>query len=1071
MNPTVSYPAKTYPSVNYPATSYPATFPQRTMYLQQVLHPDDESFDLGFVYRIPAEVDLDRFVAVAMAAIGSCPGFSTRFEQQGDGIRAIVEPGNVLFADQVIPATVDESAWVIADTERRIGLGPIAPGARVQAAVRFYRGAEASYMTIVCAHIVGDAYSLYRVIEVMAALYDLPDMQWPTVLHTTGDHPGTITPSPVLGSATASYRNLLAAVDTFENSQLATPRNGGAIRGRHLRSRLDGPAGDLLRHGQAIERFGAATVFFAAYAATLHRLTDRDTIVVGVPIANRAGHRAKRAAGYFVNTLPLPLTIDTETTWWSLCEQVKRGIRILQSNQGVDLAGAQRDLVQPGANFRGVDNAVTFYRQALVPAVGGYPLVSLPLDRSAISYPISLTIADDGAGYLLDLAVADHLGTSVQPLLLDALAQLSGDPQSAVIADSVWQRSTGNAADVPRSTGASGGTLIDRIDEIAEQAPDAVALRMGSGRLTYGELSRRMRAVAAALDAEAASRFVVVQLTKSVEAIVTVLGVMASGRAYVPIDPAAPPVRHDLIVGRVESEVSGRVTVLADSDLDRVGATGISAAARTGAGVVTTTRPGPADPAYVIFTSGSTGEPKGVVIPHSNMVDLLASTQGRMNLGPDDVWCLFHSIAFDFSVWEIIGPLWTGGTLVVPAPEEITNPAAFAQFLHRERITVLNQTPSAFRRLIGGVEPADAALPDLRLIVFGGESLYPADIRPWVEKFGSTTRFINMYGITETTVHVTYRELSEQDIQREKRSVIGRPLAHLGGLVVDRHGRHCPVGVPGELLVTGRGLAIGYLGRPDLTAQRFVLVTVDGHSTRAYRTGDKVSPLPDGDLGYIGRFDHQVQLRGYRIELGEIEAALVACDLVRAAVVRLIEPSGGEPFLAAWVSGPPDLPVDELRHQLADRVPPYMIPAAIQPVEQIPINQNGKPDLDRLPAPTARQPVRTGNESLAEKIADIWGAAIGAGRIAPQDRFMDVGGTSMHVMLVHRRLQEELGLTGLSLIDLFEYATPAELADFVQSVPDTPPVPDSHPVPDTHPNPAFRPSCESQPTMNGRRAA
>jgi acyl-CoA synthetase (AMP-forming)/AMP-acid ligase II len=332
----------------------------------------------------------------------------------------------------------------------------------------------------------------------------------------------------------------------------------------------------------------------------------------------------------------------------------------------------------------------------------------------------------------------------------------------------------------------------------------------------------------------------------------------------------------------------------------------------------------------------------------------------------------------------------------------------------------------------------------VRLLVFGGEALYPSDLRSWQAHTGNTARFINMYGITETTVHVTYKEITEEETDFEHRSVIGRPLDHLDMLAVDRYGRLCPNGIPGELLVTGRGLAQGYLGRPDLTAERFISIMSSAGAVSAYRTGDKGYCLPLGDFIYTGRIDHQVQLRGYRIELGEIEAAFAACPQTAASVVRLITPKDKEPFLAAWVSGAGALNLPDIRKALLTRLPAYMLPAVIICLDALPMNQNGKPDVDKLQellAQSAASRAEIGGDDgdaiqgigVESTIIRIWEEVLGTGRINSADRFLEVGGTSMHIMQVHARIQEELGLDDVSLVDLFEHATPRDLAQHLES--------------------------------------
>ncbi|MDE2468684.1 MAG: amino acid adenylation domain-containing protein, partial [Bradyrhizobium sp.] len=328
--------------------------------------------------------------------------------------------------------------------------------------------------------------------------------------------------------------------------------------------------------------------------------------------------------------------------------------------------------------------------------------------------------------------------------------------------------------------------------------------------------------------------------------------------------------------------------------------------------------------AYVIYTSGSTGHPKGVMISHGCVGRLFAATEAQFAFGSADVWTLFHSYAFDFSVWEIWGALLYGGRLVVVPYWISRSPAEFHALLAREGVTVLNHTPSAFAQLMQADAAAARELA-LRVVIFGGEALNFAELGGWLERHGEEQpRLVNMYGITETTVHVTYRPVRRSDVTEAGGSAIGRPLSDLQVYVLDRHMEPVPVGVVGEMYVGGAGLGRGYLGRAGLTAERFV-PNPFGDGCRLYRSGDLARWLADGELEYLGRADTQVKVRGFRIELGEIEAALLSHGAVAQAVVVAREEAGTDKRLVGYVvpaaGATPD--VTELRAELKSRLPDY----------------------------------------------------------------------------------------------------------------------------------------------------
>jgi amino acid adenylation domain-containing protein len=440
--------------------------------------------------------------------------------------------------------------------------------------------------------------------------------------------------------------------------------------------------------------------------------------------------------------------------------------------------------------------------------------------------------------------------------------------------------------------------------------------------------------------------------------------------------------------------------------------------------------------AYVIYTSGSSGRPKGVLVTHRNVTRLFAATRAWFHFGESDVWTLFHSYAFDFSVWELWGALLHGGRLVVVPYWVSRSPETFYDLLAAERVTILNQTPSAFRQLVRAEEGKGRGDLALRLVVFGGEALEPQSLRPWFDRHpDDAPRLVNMYGITETTVHVTYRPLAAVDAVGSG-SVIGRPLPDLQLYLLDRHLQPVPIGVPGEMYVGGAGLARGYLNRPELTAVRFLPNPFAGGQGSLYKSGDLARYLPNGDVEYLGRIDDQVKIRGFRVEPGEIAAVLTGCPGVREAVVVVRQEVSGEKRLAAYAvpAKGEAITVAGLRHYLKEKLPEYMLPAAVVLLDALPLTANGKLDRRALPAPDwsgatgqAYVPPRT---PLEEAIAGIWSEVLGLPRVGIHDSFFDLGGHSLLATQIVSRLRQALGVE-LSLRCLFEAPTIADLAPAV----------------------------------------
>ncbi|MYV89765.1 amino acid adenylation domain-containing protein, partial [Streptomyces sp. SID1034] len=430
------------------------------------------------------------------------------------------------------------------------------------------------------------------------------------------------------------------------------------------------------------------------------------------------------------------------------------------------------------------------------------------------------------------------------------------------------------------------------------------------------------------------------------------------------------------------------------------------------------------------YTSGSTGRPKGVVIPHRNVVRLFTATSHWFGFGPDDVWTLFHSYAFDFSVWELWGPLLHGGRLVVVPHAVSRAPEEFLTLLATERVTVLNQTPSAFYQLM----QADAENPvgelALRRVVFGGEALDLGRLAPW-QRAHPDAVLVNMYGITETTVHVSHLVLGADDTAGQTRSLIGRAIPDLRIYVLDSALRPVPVGERGEMYVAGAGLARGYLGRPDLSADRFVADPFGAPGTRMYRTGDLARWQPDGGLEYLGRSDHQVKIRGFRIELGEIESVLLALAGVASGAVVVREDRPGDKRLVAYVVPVAGAGLGEpaLRAALGEALPAHMVPSAFMTLDALPLTANGKLDTKALPAPVhlgsaAGRAPRTGPE---EVLCALFADVLGVERVGVDDSFFDLGGDSiMSIQLVSGARRAGLGLSSR---EVFRLRTPAALAE------------------------------------------
>jgi amino acid adenylation domain-containing protein len=576
--------------------------------------------------------------------------------------------------------------------------------------------------------------------------------------------------------------------------------------------------------------------------------------------------------------------------------------------------------------------------------------------------------------------------------------------------------------------------------------------------LTYQQLNTRANQLAHYLQELGVKpdELVGIGVERSLEMIVGILGILKAGGAYVPLDPEYPQERLNFMLE--DSQVKVLVTqaklvesipqhqaqlICLDTDWEKI-AQNITSNPESGVK--------PDNLTYIIYTSGSTGKPKGVLVNHANVVRLFAATDSWYHFNSQDVWTLFHSYAFDFSVWEMWGALLYGGRLVIVPYLVTRSPESFYELLCQEKVTILNQTPTAFRQLIQAEESVKGDISpllrevgkdsvtetdlSLRLVIFGGESLEINSLQPWFDRHGDQLpQLVNMYGITETTVHVTYRPLSMADVNSTA-SVIGRPLPDLQVYLLDQYLQPVPVGVPGEMYVGGAGVAKGYLNRPELTTERFISSPFE-HSNKLYKTGDLARYWPNGELEYLGRIDNQVKIRGFRIELGEIEALLASHPQIWETVVLVWDDTAGDKRLVAYIVPQPEITIiiDEIRQFLKAKLPDYMVPNAFVILEALPLTTNGKIDRRALPPPNLdiSDKYVAPSTPIEEILVNIWSEVLKVEKVGINDNFFELGGHSLLATQLVAQIRDRLKIE-LPLRQLFNTATLAELAQGIEQL-------------------------------------
>ncbi|WP_052061455.1 non-ribosomal peptide synthetase [Rhodococcoides fascians] len=935
-------------------------------------------------------------------------------------------------------------------------------------------GAQVAILAAVAHHIAADGLSMTPLArDVMTAYVARAvghEPQWEPLTVQYADY--TLWQLEALGSAddpgSEVRRHLDYWVSTLSGlpSRLDLPSDRprpvqASNRGRSLA--VEVPA-LVVRGLDMVARRHSATTFMVAHTAlstVLARLSGTNDIAVGTPISGRGDQALDDLVGMFVNTLVLRSTYLPGQSFSTYLEATK----------AVDIGAFEHADIP----FESIVEALSPPRSA-----GHHPLFQVLLafqnyDRASIELPnlrIDAVEADTGvAKFDLQFTIADNAGEDGRWLvhidyatdLFDEVTVQSFADRYLRVLEAVSVDDSVAVGDIDIMNPAEHARAVDRVrpsvpnmqwtDLVArfEQQvavdPAAPAVTFDGVSMSYAQLASRAEVVSRGLIAAGAGpeTLVAVALPRSADLVVALVAVLAAGAGYLPIDITYPVERLEFVLADARpvvvltnDELRERVpgSVAPVLSIDELFYSNHDSSPIVGADRRASARSD--DTAYVIYTSGSTGMPKGVRVSHRNVAELLHNTGSLYRFDRNDVWTMFHSFAFDFSVWELWAPLLSGGRVVVVDFLTSRSPSAMLELLVREKVTVLNQTPSAFYQLIEADREDDGATGELslRYVIFGGEALDPSRLGSWYDRHGSGIELVNMYGITETTVHVSHLPLDEASARGATSSKLGDPIPGLGIFVLDPRLKPAPLGVPGEIYVSGAQLARGYLNRPDLDAVRFVANPFAGGGERLYRTGDVARLTVAGDLEYIGRSDGQVQLRGFRIELGEIEAAFERHDEVTRAVASIHSSDTlGDRLVAYVVPGAGLTPEPEgLLRFVGHFLTGYMVPDAVVVLGELPLTPNGKLDRRALPEPTvdarSSRPPATQSERV---VAQVFGDRLGVTGVGADDDFFSLGGNSLLALKLVSSLTQAIGDVTVPVSWLFSDSSVTALASRIDA--------------------------------------
>lgn len=926
-------------------------------------------------------------------------------------------------------------------------------------------------------HIASDGWSLQILVRELSALYTsglqrlesvLPELpiqysdfaQWQTEFINRDR----------LGKQIDYWKKQLSDIPALHGINTDYPRmDEGSPKGRSVKAKLSKSIAAGIAELAELFRITPFMVVHGALALVLSRHSNSQDIVIGTPVANRMQEQLEGLIGGFVNTLVLRL--DTSNKKLTEYFAHVRDVHIsAQDNQDVPFEELVEQLNVPRSRshtpvFQIILTTNTSFVSGAEARLDLSGVGAVPLAYDDINAKFDLEIGVDigEEGIDLDWVYDRRLFTheSIKRIQNHFINLLVGLVDTCRLPQEISVRQISELPLLSQleteellvtlnraETRLLEHSLIHRVFEIqAQRSPDAVALSFGSDRLTYRELDHRANCVAAKLLKLGVSpgTLVGICVDRSFELVTGIVAILKAGGGYVPMDPNYPNSRLEYIIDDCQLKflVTGEELIARFEQCDM---TLIDVAeTMSNHAVDHFSAPDvdidPESAAYVIYTSGSTGNPKGVVQTHQNATRLFSITQPYFEFNERDAWVLFHSVSFDFSVWELWGALFFGGKLVVPDNVTIKDTEKFVRLCLDETVTVLNQTPSAFKTFSEAALASETPLPGLRYVIFGGEAFEPSIVLPWRQAYPDLcVDFINMYGITETTVHASYWKVPQT---LPSSSVIGCKLGDQRVYILDRDRNLVPKYATGELYIGGAGLAVGYLNRPDLTGEKFIPNPFSGNlNDRLYRTGDLVRYLPDGNLEYCGRMDDQVKIRGFRIELGEISNHINRTGLFSSCAVVVREDEPGEKYIAAYLVSREDREsagelLSALKESLGKHLPEYMYPAAYILLDTLPRTTNGKIDKGNLPKPEisdlTEQYVPPRDE-MESGLVDVWERILKRDRaeIGVHTSFFDLGGHSLLGVRLVSEIREAFNCD-ISISKLFELQTVSRLAEFLRA--------------------------------------
>ncbi|QRK05610.1 non-ribosomal peptide synthase/polyketide synthase [Archangium violaceum] len=1038
----------------------PLSFAQQRLWFMDRLSPDSPLYNIYMALRLDGALDVTVLEHCFTELVRRHESLRTTFRQGRDGAVQVIAPPTALPLTTVdlraVPERTREEELRMLMAEEALRPFDLTRGPLLR--VTLLRLGEAEHvLVLVMHHIVSDGWSMGVLVRELRALYEAflagkksPLEALPIQYADYAKWQREWLPGAVLSSQLAWWRGQLEGAPPALELPTDRPRPAvktyrGAVQRVHLPLKL----AEGLRKLSQREGVTLFMTLLAGFHALLHRYSGQDDICVGSPTAGRDCRQVEGLIGFFVNMLVMRARVRGEAPFRELLRQVKETALGAYAHQEVPFEKLVEEL-KPARDTRRTPLFQVLFVLQNAPledlTLPGLKLQPLSVEGHTAKYELTLSLRETDTGLeggvefntdLFDAETVARMMGHYARLLEGAVARpeqpvaalplLTDEEQRRLLVE--WNQTR---TEYPRQ--ASIHTLFE---EQVMFRPEAVAAEYEARRLTYAELNRRANQVARTLRRLGVGEGTRVGLCsgRSLELVVAMLGILKAGGAYVPLDPSYP---QDRLAFMLEDTAVPVVLVQPElaSKLPPTKAKVVELSEETFAherGENLEEPVGPESLAYVMYTSGSTGRPKGVCIPHRGVVRLVRDTLA-LQVTAEDRFTQMSNTSFDASNLELWGALLNGATVVGVPKEVALSPKALTSFLREKQVSVVVLTTALFNQV--AAECPDA-FRTVKHVLFGGEAADPKWVGE-VLRWSGGVKLLNLYGPTENTTNTTWYEVKE--VPEGATSVpIGRPVSNTEVYVLDERMQPMPVGLTGELYVGGDGLALGYLNRPELTAEKFVAHPFSTEpAARLYRTGDLVKYLPDGNLEFLGRRDDQVKVRGFRIELGEIEVALAKHPGVREAVVSVRDDGPSGRWLVAYVvPRKGEVETAALRSFLKESLPEHLVPSAIVTLKTLPLTPNGKVDRKALPAPDMQ---RTGRDYVApesgleQSLAAIWAEVLRLERVGAGDNFFDLGGNSLLLQAVHVKVEALMGRE-VPMVELFQFSTVRALAAHLSGAP------------------------------------